>query len=261
MKKDKNSNFSICVWLGIISFILLCGVIIFAAYLYKFNPLSMFSHIFHLDESVGWNALEALGTIGIGLATLWLSSKVSKFQENQANIQNMQSMLYIEPHILVDSFELFSAEYELNDKQTEIKTLKGIDYPFFTNRKENLDLNDMYILAITFINTSEAFARLRFNEATIKKDNEKIGEFNMGTFGTHKNHIMIGKGESKKIGLVISGSTKERLRGTEIKVSCFLDNNYNSTYNDKQSYILANVSDGNISFYPMSSAENSYAKL
>ena len=135
MKKDKNSNFSICVWLGIISFILFCGVIIFAAYLYKFNPLSMFSDIFHLDKSIGWNALEALGTICIGVVTIWLSSKVSKFQENQANIQNMQNMLYIEPHILVDSFVLLSAECELNNEKTEIKSLKGIDYPFFIGRK------------------------------------------------------------------------------------------------------------------------------
>ncbi len=261
MKKDKNSNFSICVWLGIISFILLCGVIIFAAYLYKFNPLSMFSHIFHLDESVGWNALEALGTIGIGLATLWLSSKVSKFQENQANIQNMQSMLYIEPHILVDSFELFSAEYELNDKKTEIKTLKGIDYPFFTNRKENLDLNDMYILAITFINTSEAFARLRFNEATITNGSEIIGSFNMSTFGTHKNHIMLKKEECKTIGLVINSESKKKLRGSKITISCFLDNNYNSTFKDVQSYILTSESDGMISFMPTKLSDNTYEEV
>jgi hypothetical protein len=261
MKKDKNSNFSICVWLGIISFILFCGVIIFAAYLYKFNPLSMFSDIFHLDKSIGWNALEALGTICIGVVTIWLSSKVSKFQENQANIQNMQNMLYIEPHILVDSFVLLSAECELNNEKTEIKSLKGIDYPFFTNCKENLELNDMYVLSIAFVNTSEAFARLRFNEATITNGNETIGSFNISTFGTHKNHIMLKKEECKTIGLVINSETKKKLRGSKITISCFLDNNYNSTFKDVQSYIITSESDGMISFMPTKLCDNTYEKV
>ena len=261
MKNDKNSNFSICVWLGIISFILLCGVIIFAAYLYKFNPLSMFSHIFCLDKSVGWNALEAMGTIAIGIVTIWLSTKVSKVQKNQAKIQNMQNKLYIEPHILIDSFEILSAEYELNDEKTEIKTLKGIDYPFFTNCKEKLDLKDIYILSVTFVNTSEAFARLRFNEATIINGNETIGDFNISTFGTHKNHIMLKKGECKKIGLVINSDTRKRLKGSELTVSCFLDNNYNSTFKDEQSYFLTHESDGTISFMPMNLSNNTYKEV
>lgn len=245
--------------LGLYLLFFFCGVIIFAAYLYKFNPLSMFSDIFHLDKGIAWNALEALGTICIGVVTIWLSIKVSKFQENQANIQNKQNMLYIEPHILVDSFVLFSAEYELNNNKTAIKSLKGIDYPFFINCEEKL--NDMYILSVAFVNTSGAFSRLRFNEATIVNDNKTIGSFNVSTFGTHKNHIMLKKGECKTIGLIINSETKEKLIDSKITISCFLDNNYNSTFKDVQSYIITSESDGMISFMPTKLCDNTYEKV
>lgn len=89
--KNHKSTFSICVWLGVISFILLCGVIIFAAYLYEFNPLSMFGDVFHLDKAIGWTALNAIGTIAIGVVTIVISSKVAKMQIKQAEIQIQQT--------------------------------------------------------------------------------------------------------------------------------------------------------------------------
>ncbi len=261
MKNTNKPNFSICVWLGIIAFLLLCGVILFSAYIYKFEPLSMFDTIFHLDKSIGWSALEAIGTIVIGVVTIILSINLAKAQEKQAEIQNLQNKLYIEPHILVDSFDITSAKCEYTSDRTEIKSIENIDYPFFTNRKDTLDLNDIYVLSITFINTSEAFARLRFNEAIIKSDDEIIGEYNMSTFGTHKNHIMINKGESKKIGLIISEKFIKKLRCTDIMISCYLDNNYNTTYLDKQSYVLLSNADERVSFMPKKLSDNYYGKI
>ena len=42
----KNQNKWICIWLAVIAFLLLAGVILFAAYVYKFDPLTPFVEIF-----------------------------------------------------------------------------------------------------------------------------------------------------------------------------------------------------------------------
>ncbi len=83
----------------------------------------------------------------------------------------------------------------------------------------------------------------------------------MSTFGAHKKHIMINKGESKKIGLIISEKFIKKLRCTDIMISCYLDNNYNTTYLDKQSYVLLSNADERISFMPKKLSDNSYAKI
>lgn len=256
MNDVKKSKFSIVTWLGII----LCGIILFTAYIYKFN-LSSFIYFFHLNESIGWTALETIGTITIGIFTIWISIKVSKIQEDQVKIESLQSRLYTEPHVLIDSFEIISTEYELSNDGKEVKSLKGIDYPFFLNYKENSDSDNIYVLAVTFVNTSEAFARLRFNEAKIFNSNEIISEFNLSTFGAHKNHIMLNKGGYVKVGLVINSNTRKKLANSEITISCLLDNNYRSTFKDEQSYYLIHESDGIISFMPKDLLKNTYIKI
>lgn len=259
--KNKKTNFSICVWLGIIAFLLLCGVILFAAYLYKFNPLSMFEEIFYLDKAVGWTALNAIGTIIIGVVTIIISSKVAKMQIEQSEIQELQSKLYTEPHILIDSITLESAECDIDNSGKIIKSIKNIDYPFFTDRIDKLELSEISLISITFINTSEAFARLRFNEATITQDEKTIAKFDLSTFGIHKQHLMLQKNNIGKIGFVINDKKIDKLNHVQLTVSCFLDNNYNRTYKDKQSYILFNQVDGLFSFMPTNLKEKTYIKL
>lgn len=256
MNGVKKSHLNIVIW----AVIIVCIIILFTTCIYKFK-LSSFIYFFHLNESIVWTALEAIGTITIGIFTIWISIRVSKIQEVQVKIETLQSRLYTEPHILIDSFEIISTEYELNNDRTEVKSLKGIDYPFFSDCKENYDSDNIYILTVTFVNTSEAFARLRFNEAKIFNSNEIISEFNLSTFGTHKIHIMLNKGEYAKVGLVINNNIRKKLKDSEITISCLLDNNYSSTFKDEQSYYLMHESDGIISFMPKDLLNNTYIKI
>lgn len=119
----------------------------------------------------------------------------------------------------------------------------------------------MALISITFINTSEAFARLRFNEATITQGEETIAKFDLSTFGTHKHHLMLRKNDIGRIGFVINNKSISKIHHVKLTISCLLDNNYNTTYKDEQSYILLNQVDGLFSFMPMDLKQNTYIKL
>ena len=258
--KNKN-NFSICLWLAIIAFLILCGVILFAAYIYKFDPLSMFSDIFSFEANVFWTALNTIGTVAIGVVTILINQGLSKVQEQQSKLQIQQHTLYTEPHILIDSFDVMSTDVVLTSNKKEIKTIKDFDYPYYTNNTEELNFLSFSILAVKFVNTSEAFARLRFDSATIYTPDETIAEFNMSSFGSHKNHIMLRKGETGVIGLLINNSLIEKINGSSITVRTFLDNNFKDSFRDEQTYHLSRVCEGSVTFLVVDISKNVFERI
>lgn len=257
--KDKE-NFWICFWLAVISVTILIGVIVFTAYLYKFEPLSLFSTLFAVDSNVVWVAINSIATIVIGGTTICINSKLSKVQQ-QIAIENKQHLLYTEPHILIDSFEVIPASYQLTSGKEQIKTIMNFYEPYYTNKEEELDFNNFSLLIISFVNTSEAFLRLRFNEATILKSGKRIAYFNGSSFGIHKDYIMLRRGEAGKIGLVINSALLYQLNHSQITVSTFLDNNFRETYKDSQSYTILDVCEGSVFSMPNDTTKNSFDKV
>ena len=262
MKNRKNSYKAICVWLGIIAALLLCGVILFAAYVYKFDPLSPISELFQADANVIWSAIDVIATAAVGVVTVVISHRLANLQEKQALMEKEQHRLNTEPHILVDAIEIKSVDYELTADGSRIKTIKGIDYPYYSNILENDDLADTVMITITIVNTSEAFARVRFNEAKFKEYNGKaIAEYNISTVGIHENHIMIAKGASGRLGLLISKELIEKIENTEFFISTYLDNNFNDCFKDIQKYHIVGICEEKVSFMVCDMKENSFEKI
>ena len=151
----KSQNRWICFWLGVIAFLILSGVILFAAYIYKFDPLSPFFELFQADANVFWSAINAIATTGIGIATVFVSIKLAKIQEGQARIEEQQHLLQTEPHILIDSLEVRTAECELTADKKMIKTIKGIDYPYYVNTFDSGRFSNFSVITVTFVNMRE----------------------------------------------------------------------------------------------------------
>lgn len=254
----KNQNKWICIWLAVIAFLLLAGVVLFAAYVYKFDPLTPFIEIFSFKGDVFWSAANAIATAAIGIATIFINKGLSKVQEKQAKIELQQKTLYTEPHVLIDSFNVISTGLQLTTNGKEIKAIKNFDHPYFVNREGEFNYNDFSVLAVTFINTSEAFARLRFDSATIFQGEEIIGDFNFSSFGTPKFHIMLRKGESGTIGLLVNNSLIPKINGTFITVRTILDNNFRESYRDEQTYLLSRICEGDVTFIPNDISKNVY---
>lgn len=262
MKNDKNKYLWICIWLAIIAVLLLCGVILFAAYVYKFDPLSLFSALFQTDANVIWSAINVVATAGVGVATIVVSVKLAKLQEGQAHIEKQQHLLQTEPHILIDSLDVRTAECELTADRKMIKTIKDVDYPYYVNTLEDGNLSNFSIITVTIVNTSEAFARLRFDEAIIKQNDETIiAKYNISTFGAHKNHTMLKQGGSGKIGLLIGNDLLNKLRGTQFTFSTYLDNNFNECFRDEQSYHISDVCEERVTFMPLDISKNTFKKI
>lgn len=262
MKNDKNKYLWICIWLAIIAILLLCGVILFAAYVYKFDPLSLFSTLFQTDANVIWSAINVVATAVVGAATVVVSVKLAKLQEGQAHIEKQQYRLQTEPHILIDSLEIHPAECELTADRKTIKTIKDVDYPYYVNTLEDSNLSNSSIITVTIVNTSEAFTRMRFNEAIIKHNDETIiAKYNISTFGAHKNHTMLKQGCSGKIGLLIGNDILNKLRGTQFTISTYLDNNFNECFKDTQSYRIFDVCEERVTFMPLSIRKNTFTKI
>lgn len=262
MKNKMSSNKGICIWLGIIAFLLFCGVLLFAAYVYKFDPLSPFFELFKADAEVFWSALNVLVTMGVGIAMVIVSLKLSKLQATQAYVETQQHLLQTEPHILVDSIDINVANWEMTSDQTKLKTLRNIDYPYYTNAFENDNLTDFSIITITIINTSEAFARLRFNEAIFNNTDENIiAKYNSTTVGVHKHHIMLKRGDSCQIGLLIDNKLLNKLSGVKFTLSTYLDNNFNECFIDEQSYYIFDVCEDKTSFMPSDISKNKFKKI
>lgn len=129
---------------------------------------------------------------------------------------------------------------------------KGVDYPYYVNNLESDHLTNFSVITVTFINTSEAFARLRFDKAIIKHNDDS---------GAHRNHVMLKKEGSGKIGLLIGNDLLAKLRGTKLTISVFLDNNFNDCYWNEQSYHISDVCEGNVTFMPHDISKNVFKKI
>lgn len=258
----KNQNRWICIWLAVIAILILCGVFLFASYVYKFDPLTPFMELFQTDANVTWSAISVFATAGVGIAAVIVSNKLAKIQQGQARIEKQQHLLQTEPHILIDSLDVCGTACELTADKKMIKTIKGVDYPYYVNNLGSDKLTNFSIIAVTFVNTSEAFARLRFDKAIIKQnDDSVVASYNISTFGTHRNHVMLKKEGSGKIGLLIGNDLLAKLGGTKLTISVFLDNNFNECYWDEQSYYISDVCEGNVTFMPYSISKNVFKKI
>lgn len=250
---------------------LFLGIVLFAAYIYKFDPLTTFTQLFSTDAGVIWSALGVIVTGIIGAITFRINVSLREVQERQADIQDKQAdiayrqdQLYSEPHIMLESIKVIDADVEFTEDKRQIKGVKGFDSPYFVNRNENLNFDDLSIVVISFQNTSEAFARLRFKEATITKgakNAQSIAVFNGSTFGFSTTQVMLNKGESASIGLVIGTSKVSDLHQTEITISTYLDNNFKETYLDTQIYHISGVCEGNVRFMPWNMRKNEFRKI
>ena len=118
MVNQKNKSKWICFWLAMIAVLILCGVILFAAFIYKFDPRSPISELFQTDASVIWDAINVFATTGVGIATVAVSVKLQK-------IEKEQHLLQTEPHILIDFLDIRPAEWERTVDKAVNKTIKG----------------------------------------------------------------------------------------------------------------------------------------
>lgn len=246
----------IAICLAIVS-IILGGVCI-----YMFDLWSFIKVIFQAKFEGVWNALDVVVSAVVGILTVTISSKLSKVQEKQSDMEIKQKQLTTEPHILVDNIEVMSAEGELSADKTEFKTIKEIDFPYYINIQDNVDLLNSVLIVVSFVNTSEAFARVRFNKLVFKDPEEnKIGEYNISTVGVNKNHVMLPRGKSSKIGFVLNRNLLSKLNGARFSISTFLDNNFNECFKDIQNYYICGICEERVSFMVCDVKENSFEKI
>lgn len=269
--KGKSRSWWICFWLAVIAIILFAGVILFAAYIYKFDPLSTFTQLFNTDAEVIWAALGVVVTGCIGVMTLQINKSLREVQDRQASIQEKQAeiasrqdQLYSEPHIMLESIKVKKVDAELTADKRQIKGIKDFNYPYYENREEEVNFSQISMIEIVLKNTSEAFARLRFKEAIIAsgvKDEQGIASFNESSFGYPATQVMIAKGESATIGLVIGTSRIPDLKHSKITISTYLDSNFRETFIDTQSYQITGVCEGAVRFMPWDMSKNEFRKI
>ena len=254
LKKNKD----ICIVLSLIVICLGIGDILMASYVYR----SSVGGLFQAEMGVVWDALNVVVTAMVGVATIIISRKLAKLEEKQADIEIKQNRLYTEPHILVDSIEISSVEGELSADRTQFKTLKGVDYPYYSNIRDESNLKDSVLITVSIVNTYEAFARVRFNEASFENlDGNKIAEYKMSTFGISKSHIMIPKDRSGKIGFLLNRRLQDKLDNSKFLISTYLDNNFNECFKDTQNYVIWAVCEEKVSFMVCDIKQNSFEKV
>lgn len=243
-------------WLSIIALGIFIGIILFSFYLYKKEMIKIFDlRVFitnengYYDMQIFWSAISAIIALGVGVATLNLNRKLKKIQQKQAE-------LYSIPHTMIDDVKYEKAVLEMNRGCTRCKSLKNIDYPFFNNTIGKMDFDNMILVKISLVNTSDAFARIRLCQLQIEKSSNIIAIFNGNTFGDHNHHAFLKQYSKTTIGFVINQSLLPELENATITLSCFLDNNFNETYKETQTITLISVSDDYITFMPTLSKQN-----
>lgn len=270
MKKQRMYQ-NVCFWLCVIAILLFVGVVLFGVFLHQksFITLIDFKSLFcnsegAFDSAIFWSAISAIAAIIAAIIAYIIGKKTIEISNKVANIEHEQSRLYTEPHTIVNAISVQSVVWSTSADGKKIKTIKDCNFPYYTELTSTSDLNDLVMLKIDFINTSEAFARLRFNEAEFKEQEKIIAKFNMSTMGTHANHIIVPINSSQSvssIGLILHKESIKSLRGTALKLSCYLDNNFNSCYLETQNYLVADITDDFVSYYPINYNENRYEKI
>lgn len=268
--KAKKFFNNVCFWLFFIAIFLLTGVVLFAIYLYKIDLIHLidFRSLLYNEQNVFspellWSSVEAVATLIGTLAAILIGIFTIKMSKRLQEIEEQQNQLYTEPHALVDNISIQSATFEISE-QNKIKGLQNCNYPFYNNKNDKLDFAPSSLIVLEFINTSEAFARLRFDNAIFRNGDTIVASFDMSTFGTHPNHIMLPKEnirENAKIGLFINNQILSQLRGTTLTISCFLDNNFKHCFRETQSYLISDITDEIVSFYPQDFRNNTYEKI
>ena len=200
-----------------------------------------------------WDAVSAIANIVIGFSTITLNHKIHIMQARQ-------NKLYMEPHAILNNIYIKTIEPELSNSGKEFKSIKDFDYPFYIDKNDDLDIKNSVLIVLKFINTSEAFARLRFVSATFQNQN-LVASYGFDTIGTHINHIVLSKDHNDtppQIGLLINSKRIPLLIGTKISLSFFFKNNFGDCYKETQHYFISHLVDESVSFYPCNFQENSF---
>ena len=250
-------------WLSIIAIGIIIGVISFLIYLYKielikFADLRVFitNNDGYYDMQIFWSAISAMIALGVGIVTLSLNKKLKDIQATQIAIQKEQADLHTIPHIMIDSVTYEKTKLEPNRDRTKYKTLENVDYPFFNNTVDEIDFDNMVLLKMSLVNTSEAFARIRLSKMKIEKDSTIIATFNGSTFGEHNHHAFLKKDSQTTIGFVVNQSLLSNLDHATVTASFLLDNNFDKTYKQTQTITFISVSDDYITFMQTTSEQN-----
>ena len=78
------------------------------------------------------------------------------------------------------------------------------------------------------------------------------------------NHIVVSNKETtnaQSIGLLLPKDSLSKLRGTVLTIRCFLDNNFGNCYKETQNYVISDVIDETVSFYPVNTEKNKFEKI
>lgn len=246
--------------------VLLLGNVLFVICMVKkmsYDTLESILKNFHtIARADDWNAIDVIVAAFVGVNTVIVSYKLAKLQKKQAAIEMEQHRLFTEPHVFVDNIEISSVQYENNAENSEMKTIKEVNYPYYANGSVDENQDNIVMITFTFVNTSEAFARVRFNEASFGNDGGCDNmKYDISSCGVHENHIMLKKAATGKIGLLLNKELVGKLEGKKITISVFLDNNFNECFKDTQSYYISAVCEEKVSFMVCNRAENSFEKV
>ena len=270
--KNKPKFFgNVCFWLSIISVLLFIGIVLFGTYLYKASIITLidFRTIFYGDEgtfdsALFWSAISAIAAIIAVIVAYKIGKKTNETSDKVANMQKEQSRLYSEPHTIITTISILNVNWEHSSDEKKIKTIKECNYPYYTELTIGAEITNLSMIKIDFLNTSEAFTRLRFCEAEFTDQDKIVMSFNMSTVGTHANHIVVSNKETtnaQSIGLLLPKDSLSKLRGTVLTIRCFLDNNFGNCYKETQNYVISDVIDETVSFYPVNTEKNKFEKI
>lgn len=271
-KKCKNIFNNICFWLFIISTILLFLAILFCIYLFKINAIHLidFRNLIFDDNNkfspnLFWTSLSALGTLLGTIAAIIIGIYTLKLNNKLHEIENTQLRLYTEPHVMLNSISISRVDFETSIDNSKIKGIAKFPYPYYSELKSPPNLASSVLIVLDVVNTSFAFARLRFDSAKFTDNNQIcLAEYNLSTIGTHINHIMLPTNNfdsSAKLGLIIDSKNINLLAGSKLTLSYFLDNNFGDHFKEVQHQYITDITDDIVSFYPCDFKNNEFIIL
>ena len=254
---------SICFWLFIISTVLLLAVVLFSVYLFKIDLLHLidFRALFFGEDnafsaSVFWTAIGAISASIIGTFTVWNNFLLYGLQKRQLEQQTT-------PHIMLKRATIKEdLIYQLSSDGTQIKTISGISFPFYTNTKDHTDdLSRLIMIVLDFHNTTTVFAKVSIDKISISDNTSTFAEYNGSSVGYHDNHLFLCGNCCDSLGLLIEKDLLSRLRGSELKVSVFLDNDSGEKFKDTHTFRLINSCDDTVIIMPSKAEDTSFTKI